>query len=188
MELRLLIDGYNLLFATGAAQPRGKPVDLTRARERLLGQLAKVLDAQQRSATHIVFDAGSGRKTAENTQVYQGMLISFASDYAEADDLLEQLIRQHPQPRKLTVISSDVRIQRCARSRKASWLTCDQWLMQTLEDHGWQETARWPQHAAAASQIDTPNEKPTETRESLAPEDVTRWLREFGWTDDHDRA
>lgn len=188
MELRLLIDGYNLLFATGAAQPRGSGAELARARERMLGQLAQLLDAQQRGTTQIVFDAGSGRRTGENTYAYQGMVVSFASDFTEADDLLEQLIRQHPQPRRLTVISSDQRVQRCARARKANWMTCDEWLMQALDKIDRQPGSAGPTPHTSGDDTDAHSDKPITAAEALAPADVARWLREFGWSPDDDRS
>lgn len=141
MILSLLIDGYNLLHATGAV--RGAPRrrsgasdrgHLARARERLLGQLAVALTDQQRQETQIVFDARRKVKGDEE-QVVHGMTVTYSVGFEEADDLLEQIIRRHPQPRRLTVVSSDLRVQRTAKARHAKAISCDQWLMQLLDSH-----------------------------------------------------
>src|SRR5690242_6985032 len=114
MIVRLLIDGYNLLHATGAVACNGRRDSnahgkLARARQRLLQQLAAALSEEQRLTTQIVFDARR-KVTGYEEQVIRGMTVTYSAGFEEADDLLEQIIRQHPQPRTLTVISSDLRV------------------------------------------------------------------------------
>ncbi|MGN6547958.1 MAG: NYN domain-containing protein [Aureliella sp.] len=168
MTVRLLIDGYNLLYATGAvAQARG-PGGLARARERLLGQLGAALPESQRQQTQIVFDARRVPVRGECEQSVRGITVTFSAGFEEADDLLEQLIRQHPNPRTLLVVSSDQRVQRCAKSRKAQSVTCDQWLMQIAD-------GPLPEPVA-----EPPEPIPRDRTPQLSTEEVARWLEEFG--------
>lgn len=172
MTVHLLIDGYNLLYATGAvAQNRG-PGGLARARERLLQQLGSALSESQRQETQIVFDARRVPRQGENEQSVRGMTVTFSAGFEEADDLLEQLIRQHPNPRTLVVVSSDQRVQRCAKARKAQAVTCDEWLMELVDG---------PLPASAAPEPeDVSSDVPDQRREQLSADEVSRWLDEFG--------
>lgn len=172
MVVRLLIDGYNLLYATGAiAQDRG-PGGLARARERMLRQLGQALSESQRQQTQIVFDARRAPERGESEQSVRGMTVTFATGFDEADDLLEQLIRQHPNPRALVVVSSDQRVQRCAKARKAQPITCDQWLMQLVDGP--------PQPPVGAERADQVEDAPNERSPQLSADEVARWLDEFG--------
>ncbi len=128
MAITLLIDGYNLLHATGALHVVGGQSALAKARERMLAQIAGSLTEAERLTTQVVFDARrSGASRLENESVVRGMTVSFSVGFAEADELLEQIIRHHPHPRSLTVVSSDLRIQRCATARKATAIGCDEY-------------------------------------------------------------
>ena len=172
---RLLIDGYNLLHATGALKGAlGAAGQLGKARERLLRQLAQGLSEEERLATQIVFDAQRSVK-GDDQHVVRGMTVTYAVGFDEADDLLEQIIRQHPQPRSLTVVSSDLRVQRTAKSRKAVVFTSDQWLMQLMDRTGQAESP-------TDRETETLTGDPTDqTREPLSPDEVAKWLKEFGF-------
>ena len=170
MTLTLLIDGYNLLHATGALHLSRGPSGLAKARERMLAQIAGSLSETDRLKTQVVFDARrSGSSTMiESEVVVRGMTVTFAVGFAEADELLEQIIRQHPQPKSLTVVSSDLRVQRCATARKAIAIGSDQWLMQQLDGRPTKMEPIEPQD-------------PSEEKSDLSPEEVQKWLKEFGW-------
>jgi hypothetical protein len=55
------------------------------------------------------------------------MTVRYASDYTDADALIEQLIAENHVPRSLLVVSSDHRIQRAARRRRAAFIDSDRW-------------------------------------------------------------
>lgn len=167
MSISLLIDGYNLLHATGAINVSRGANALAKARNRMLAQIAGSLTEPERLKTQVVFDA---RRTGssngiENETIVRGMTVTFAVGFAEADELLEQIIRQHSQPKTLTVVSSDLRVQRCATARKAIAIGSDQWLMQMLDGP----------HQPESSDL-TPEDK----KADMSPEEVQKWLREFG--------
>lgn len=122
----VLIDGYNLLFATDlVGQGRG-PGWLKSARQRLLSVLVQTLPVSVSTRTVLVFDSQqpSGSGDAERVS---GIEVEFATDYAEADDLLEAVIRRHPHPKKLAVVSGDHRILTAARRRRAAGYPAEQW-------------------------------------------------------------
>lgn len=188
MTLRLLIDGYNLLHATGAISQGRGPGRLAKARQRMLGQIAAELTEEERRATQVVFDTQRSIDDEPATSV-RGMRVTYAVGFAEADDLIEQLIRQHPQPRTLTVVSSDVRVQRCAKSRKARAVGSDQWLMELLDGHERTEptaSASPGEVAESAAHADSlgRNEIDTDREKRLSNDEVQAWLKEFGL--DHD--
>ena len=121
-----IIDGYNVLHVNGfIASPVG-PGTLEKARNLLLGMLARHLDAPTRQRTTVVFD--SREAALPNRMTAHEMLVEFASEYASADDLIATLVRKHSAPKQLTVVSSDHQIQRVARSRGARAIDSDQWL------------------------------------------------------------
>jgi uncharacterized protein len=180
MIIRLLIDGYNLLHATGAiAQGRG-PGRLAHARQRMLGQIAAELTDEERQTTQVVFDTKRSVED-DNVATVRGMTVTYAVGFAEADDLLEQLIRQHPQPRLLTVVSSDLRVQRCAKARKAQALGSDQWLMQLL-DRPLRKTTHVENQETEATElrIQEPAGAGPKREQLLSNDEVQAWLKEFG--------
>lgn len=158
---RLLIDGYNLLHAAGVFGTGGRTC-LEGAREALLDWLGTVLGDAQRSRTTIVFDAREAPPGLPRTGQKHGMTILFAPRGHEADELLEELIRTYSAPRSLTVVSSDHRLHRAARRRRATAIDSDQWV------------------ASIRNQLTHP---PSASDDRDAPpdedDDVGTWLEEF---------
>ena len=181
--MQLLIDGYNLLHATGAIKGGARVGELARARERLLRQLTAGLTDGERERTQIVFDSHRTAKGADDQRIH-GMTVTYSVGFDEADDLLEQIIRQHPQPRSLTVISSDLRVQRTARARKAQVVSSDDWLMQLL-DKSQRRQNMFQTSDPAHSDALTDNEgeqshKRGQPDPLLSADEVSKWLSEFG--------
>lgn len=127
---RLLIDGYNLLFAIGFGNIGSPSAVLLSARQELLQFLTQVLDPELRLATVIVFDAKRAPYGAASVCEVDGMSIRFAVDYRDADELLKELIRGHTTPRKLQVVSSDHSIQVAAQRRRATVIDSEAWYEQ----------------------------------------------------------
>jgi predicted RNA-binding protein with PIN domain len=123
----LLIDGYNLLYGAGiVGQGRG-PGGLERSRHALIRFVAAGLNDADRATTTIVFDAAGAPPGLPSTIVSEGITIRFARGYADADELLEELVTADHAPRKLTVVSSDHRVQRAAKRRRAKAIDSDVW-------------------------------------------------------------
>jgi hypothetical protein len=96
------------------------------------------------------------------------MTVRYASDYEDADELLEELIAAHHVPRSLVVVSSDHRVQRAARRRRAAFFDSDQWFAEALRRR---EVRRRPLPKAA---------KPAA---KLQADEIAYWLAEFGGDD-----
>jgi predicted RNA-binding protein with PIN domain len=123
-----LIDGYNLLFAMGVLLPgRVGPLGLEYARRRLLSLLKERHDSQSGAVT-VVFDARKAPPGAPAELDYEGIHVAFAVNQEQADDLIEQLIRQAAVPRQVTVVSDDHRIQQAARRRQCVVRGCGEYM------------------------------------------------------------
>ena len=164
--MAFLIDGYNLLHASGELQKGRRERPLQHARESLLRLLARELSVELRAETTIVFDANTPRRSdASAEQEFQGMRVLFAEQHDDADELLETLIRGWPQPRQLTVVSSDLRIQRAARRRHATAVGSDQWLYHLPQ------LRQAPEEKEAAAPA-KPSQAPT-------ADEIAFWTQEF---------
>jgi len=164
--LALIIDGYNLLHAAGIL-PRGiGPATLHRARLALLNFLAESLEAHEQQRTVVVFDAAEAPAGASRRMVHRGIEVRFAARGEDADTLIERLIRLESAPRRLTVVSSDHRIQRAARRRRATPVDSDIWYAELVR-------LRWRRRQEA-------RERPERPPVPLLAEDVDYWVQRFG--------
>lgn len=162
----LLIDGYNLLHVTGLV---GRGAGLQGSREALLRFLAASIEPSERPTATIVFDAADAPPGLPRVVTHEGMTVHYASDYADADELIEELIVAHHAPRSLLVVSSDHRLQRAAKRRRAPFIDSDQWFAEALRRRERQRRAAPP--------------KPAKPQEKLQPEEIAYWLAEFGEVD-----
>jgi len=123
----LLIDGYNLMYGAGIVGDVRGPRGFERSRAALIGMVSRVVTTNERAGTTIVFDAAEAPPGLPSTIDYEGITVRFARGYADADELLEELIVADHAPRRLTVVSSDHRVQRAAKRRKAAAVDSDVW-------------------------------------------------------------
>lgn len=130
-NLRTIIDGYNLIFQCGLEGRARNPTALEKARNRLVGVIAKHLSESQCSQTAIVFDAESlPIRETEKVARQHGVLVAYAIDYEDADSMIEDLISSHSSPKQLTVVSSDHRLHKASMRRNATPIDSDLWLDQ----------------------------------------------------------
>jgi uncharacterized protein len=163
--MSLIIDGYNLLHASGILARGIGPGVLERARTALLNFLAESLTAEEIARTTVVFDAQAAPRGLERTIHHRGILVRFASPEGEADAVIEELVRQDSAPRKLIVVSSDHRLHRAARRRKATPMDSDRWYSQIV------------QRRIAKSQP-PPEDRPL-TDQPLSDTETAYWLAAF---------
>ncbi len=164
--MSLLIDGYNLLGAVGIIGRGVGPGSLERSRLALLNFLAESLDLKEIPQTTVVFDAHNPPPGLPLVTKHRGLTVRFASQYDDADSLIEELIRADSAPRRLTVVSSDHRLQRAARRRRAAATDSDVWYEQLV--HRRQQRSQQARNA------------PTRPLVPLLEEDVNYWIRQFG--------
>jgi hypothetical protein len=164
--MALLIDGYNLLHASGIL-PRGVgPGTLQRAREALLNFLAESLEPDELRAATAIFDAREAPRGLPRIVDHRGLRVHFAPNPGDADELIEQLILADHSPRKLIVVSSDHRLQRAARRRRATPIDSDIWYADVLR----RRIAR--QKTPAVERPKPPG--------PLSESEVSYWLGKFG--------
>lgn len=123
-----IIDGYNLLHAAGLGRMRYGPGDLERVRNRLLSHLRTHLGVEERARTTVVFDARDAPPDRPRRFAVEGMTILFAASGGDADAEIERLIAAHSAPRRIRVVSSDHRLQKAARRRRAAAVDCEVFL------------------------------------------------------------
>ncbi|HEV3144670.1 MAG TPA: NYN domain-containing protein [Gemmataceae bacterium] len=158
-----LIDGYNLLFALGFTSRHWGPHALEKSREDLLAWVEKAV-ADNAPSVVIVFDGRAQFRNRAVSRRPSGLEVRFTAGQL-ADDAIEEMIRKEPNPRTLTVVSSDHRIQEAARRRG-----CKAWDSTEFID--------WVLECGAPN---PPRPKPPANKpDSNSEEDSAHWLREFG--------
>ena len=175
-SMHLLIDGYNLLHASGIFG-RGKgPGGFERSRVALLNFVADATDEAARSTVTVVFDAAGAPPGLPSAMTHRDVRVRFAKGYASADDMLEELIKADSVPRKLTVVSSDHRIQRAAHRRRATAVDSEVW----FQDAQRRRAQRNPKNMPAVPPPAAATSKPiVSTDEILTADEVEYWLRQF---------
>lgn len=164
--MALLIDGYNLLNSTGILASGDRASSLEQSRRALLNFLSNVLDPVEIPHTTVVFDARQPPPGLPRVVRHRGLTVRFASRYPDADSLIEELIRADTAPRRLTVVSSDHRIQRAARRRRARAVDSQVWYAQIVKQH--------------ARRLKSPLDQPLRPTLPLSEADVAYWLDQFG--------
>ena len=169
-----IIDGYNLIFSCGLEGKTRTPQSLEKARDRLVATVASKLSKKERSGTTIVFDAKRLpiKETSADFRAHDTRDLS-AVDHDAADTLIEELIAKHSTPKKLTVVSSDHRLQTAATRRKATAIDSDVWYDRLLE-HAESDGAKTP----------TPSDKDA----AIQSLESTDWAAEFGSIDPSDQT
>jgi len=166
--MALIIDGYNLLNVTGIVGRGTVGSSLARSRTALLDFLAARLAPEERRRTTVVFDARHAPPGLQATREHRGITVRFAGPDREADDLIEELIHRDTSPRRLTIVSSDHRLHRAARRRRAAPVDSDVWFRQF---------ARRP--IQASGPVDLPGDLPSDAEMPVASPELDEWLRIF---------
>ena len=164
--MTFLIDGYNLLFSLGLAGRRTEPKLFERAREQLLDWIHSA-HGKNVGAVTVVFDGVHAPEACAPLRDDRGLRVHFAVGQL-ADDLIEELIRADRHPERLTVVSSDHRIQNTARRRGCVVWDCAEYVDWVMDrGHTPPEPPR-------------PPAKPSELSEA----EKALWMKEFGAIDD----
>lgn len=164
MVPKLLIDGYNVLFQSQLVGKGRGPQWLKAARLRLIRLIEGRFSPEELALSQLVFDAPQFGVAPGPEVLPSGLLLTYATDHEEADDLIEQIIRQHPTPKLLRVVSSDLRIQRCAQARRAHAVGAEPFL---------DDLAR--SQPSDKAKIDSP-----ESEQPLSEAEVAFWIEQFG--------
>jgi len=163
--MSLIIDGYNLMHAAGIIALGSGAGSLERSRVALLNFIAENVAEAELATTTVVFDAAAAPPGLPRKLSHRGVTVHFSTGYNDADELIEELILQSTSPRKLTVVSSDHRLHRAARRRKAQPIDSDRWHLQVLAER----------HQRELTQPSAP-QKPAIP---IASSEVEYWLKQF---------
>lgn len=164
--MAIVIDGYNLLHVTGIFGRGQGPGGFERSRRALLNFLVESIEPDELPRTTVVFDAVDAPRGLPRKLKHGPIDVHYATEYGSADALIEQLILKHHAPRRLTVVSSDHRLHRAARRRRATAVDSDVWYAALVE----RRRARNLASPAPAAKPEAP----------LAPDQVEYWLAAFG--------
>ncbi len=119
----LIIDGHNLIgkmSTISLADPNDEDKLVRILARRLHGTRQKVI---------VVFDKGSDVDFAP-VRTGPRLRVIFASPTSSADTMIIDLIRRDPNPKGMTIVSSDNEIRRCARARRARLISAEDFARQ----------------------------------------------------------
>lgn len=159
--MTLIIDGYNLLHASGVFGDERGPRGFEKSRLALLDMLVSLL-GEAVDDTIVVFDAARAPDGLPARLSHGGIRVWFAREYPDADSLIEELVEENDAPSSLLVVSGDRRLQAAARRRRANAVSSEEWL----------DTMREQQRERRRQ----PETKPPEP----GPADIEGWKRYFG--------
>ncbi len=169
-----LIDGYNLLHVTGIFGHGSQRGAFEQSRRALLDFLVTSMDEAECALTTVVFDSAEAPPGLLRQFQHHGLTIHYASGYESADELIEELIRRADAPRQLTVVSSDHRVQRAAKRRRARAIDSDLWYAEIRQRRNREPHAKSPT-----------SQKPSAP---LPDSEVAYWLEQFGDVAIHEAA
>jgi len=125
--MKILIDGYNLLHASGIFGGVRGAGGFEASRRALLDEIARLLGPAAGGAT-VIFDAADAPPGLPERYAHAGIDVWFARGHANADALIEELIEGHDAVTALTVVSADNRVMAAARRRRAKAVPSAEWL------------------------------------------------------------
>jgi hypothetical protein len=153
-----LIDGHNLLHAickTAGDTDAISEVGLCRAVSRFLGLTGE--------KGEIIFD-GTGPPDKTGFDNIGNLEVSFAGPGSDTDTVIEDKIAASTAPKNLTIVSSDRRLRRAARARKAASVKSEVF---------WADLQRQLSRRRAVKE-------PAAKRQGLSASETKQWLEFFG--------
>jgi len=121
----MMIDGHNLVGKMSSIS-LSDPEDEVK----LVAILARHL-LRSRQKAIVVFDKGAEGNLAPRLKGAR-LRVIFAPPEGSADAIIMDMIKRDPNPKGLTIVSSDNEIRRCAKSRRARTILAEDFA-QTLE-------------------------------------------------------
>jgi len=183
--MKLIIDGYNLLFAgkrISGGIPQSKPIQsghanqsisrLEEAREKLIA-LIETYNRSRKDEITIIFDGSTNSRTtsqrSKSLSQDSRIKIIFSGDRESADDLIIQMARREPNPRRVVVITSDNYIKNHIKPIGAA----------IIDSLNFIDKLVISPHDAKKSK--TPAE-PKEKLFGITPNEAEKWMELFGIT------
>lgn len=154
----IIIDGHNLLHTirkTNEELQSISDIQLCRVISRYLKLIGEKAE--------IVFD-GIGPKDKSVFDIISNPEVLFVGRATDADTVIEHKISLNTAPKRLTIVSSDRRLRKATRARKATILKSE---------------AFWADLQKEFSRKKRPKE-PSEKQQGLNDSETTQWMRFFG--------
>ncbi|MEW6200254.1 MAG: NYN domain-containing protein [Planctomycetota bacterium] len=156
----VVIDGNNLLHAARTAETS----TLLIGRSMLCDAIGRW--AQRRNErVHMVFDGPAPPPPLAGQIGHPAIEVTYSGTGTSADSVLTEMLETDSAARRLLVVSSDREIVRAARRRRARSMGSEEFWRQVQRD-----LSRPPRVRV----------EPKEKEAGLRPDDVQRWLDEFG--------
>ena len=174
--MRLLVDGYNLLWVFPPLRKEMVARNSAAARRGLVALLERIIKAgRAKGPIHVIFD-GNAMGQRGTLSIPGVVEVRFAPHPGDADSMIVDVVRGSEHPGEYTVVSSDREVQNNVRRLGAAALGAKKFIDQYVPAHT--PSQRGPliddDELRAA-------EKP---RAELGAFEVDMWLKEFGFTDD----
>ncbi len=152
----LIIDAFNVLHTEGILPPHladpGVP------------GLIRLIATSRYAGRDLTVVCDGGNGTADSGVRMDHAVVLYAGQGREADDVIEELIDRYHRGNPLTVVSTDARLKRAARRRRARSIDSATFLRHLVEDTA---APRLRQAHALREQV------------PLDPYSVRAWMREF---------
>jgi len=159
----LIIDGYNVLFAY-RGMLGGESIDSTRKK---LIALLTYYQGLTRERMTIVFD-GTHQVSSWPRRKKSGKLeIIYADPEIEADDVINRLVSESHEKRRLTVVSSDRRVRTFAERSRAKTVPAGVFIENVLK-------------RVEKSEARRKSKEPREKFVGLSADDVSYWKKYLG--------
>lgn len=154
----LIIDGHNLWWSIQRASEESKSItDLQLCY--IVGRYLKLTGEKG----EIVFD-GSGPSDKIGFDNISNLEVLFAGLAGDADTVIADKIRASTAPKRLTIVSSDRKVQAAARTRKAEVIKSEVFWTNLQKQLGRRRTIR----------------EPSAKRWGLSESETEQWLKLFG--------
>jgi len=170
--LKLIIDGYNVIFALLNRPVSYGSGECERLRTELLERLEHYRVLRGEDIT-VVFDGGPGGAHLARLQHFGGLTVIFSDPGSDADAEIKRLVRESTGARDLCVVTDDNSIAAHVRRFRAKVATTAD-LLRRLE-----------QAEKREGEAGRPSEPPCKF-EGPAPYEVADWVAEFGDLDEDD--
>jgi predicted RNA-binding protein with PIN domain len=154
----LIIDGHNLLHSIYKMEEDSESINDV-GLSRIIGRYLKLTGQKG----EIIFD-GTGPRDKDIFDSIDGVEILFAGIGTDTDTVIEGKIKVNTAPKRLTIVSSDRRLQRAARARKATSIKSEDFWISVQKQLNKKR----------------PKKEPTGKRQGLSESETNQWLEIFG--------
>jgi len=168
----LVVDGYNVIFASGRRPVRYESGECERLRTELLERLEHYRNLTGEEIT-VVFDGGPGGAHLARHQWFGGLEVIFSDPESDADEEIKRLVRDSTGARDLRIVTDDRELTQYVR-RLGARVSSSGELLRKMEQPRKRGDAL-TEEADPACKFTGP-----------APHEVDDWVELFGELDEED--